>query len=434
VTLRRKSVLYLVVIHIVFAALAVWALRENRTWLLAVEAVLLVSAIAGVKIYQAIFGRLDLVRTGVEFIKERDFGSRIREVGQPEMDELIEVYNRMIDNLREERIRVEETHHFLEEVIQASPSAIITLDFAGNVAMLNPSAERMFDMDAGQVVGKDLRSFDSPFVAALRELEDGESSVVPLHGNRRVKCQRSHFMDRGFARSFFMIEELTEELRRSERAAYEKIIRLMSHEINNSIGASGSLLHTCLKYSSQLQLEDRDDFETALQVAISRGQHLNSFVKSYADVIRLPKPDLRPCNVRQLLEDIWVLMKPECRERGISWSWEIQEDLGLIPMDKNQMEQVFVNILRNSVDAIGKDGRITIYVGGQNGRGFVVLEDTGHGIASDVRPNLFTPFFSTKENGRGIGLTMVQEILTNHHFDFSLESRSGEPTQFTIRF
>lgn len=103
-------------------------------------------------------------------------------------------------------------------------------------------------------------------------------------------------------------------------------------------------------------------------------------------------------------------------------------------MDRGQMEQVFVNVLKNSIEAIGEDGRITIRAGGQAGKSFIVIEDTGCGISPAAQANLFTPFFSTKGDGQGIGLTLVQEILDGHGFEFSLESQPEEPTRFTIWF
>jgi signal transduction histidine kinase len=103
-------------------------------------------------------------------------------------------------------------------------------------------------------------------------------------------------------------------------------------------------------------------------------------------------------------------------------------------MDENQMEQVFVNILKNAVEAIGEKGRITVRLGQTGDRPFAVVEDTGPGIDPEAAGNLFTPFFSTKENRQGLGLTLVQEILTRHGFAFSLESPPSEPTRFTIRF
>jgi len=98
------------------------------------------------------------------------------------------------------------------------------------------------------------------------------------------------------------------------------------------------------------------------------------------------------------------------------------------------MEQVFVNILKNAIEAIGEKGEISLRLGKREGKAWVAVEDTGDGIPPEVKEQLFTPFFSTKEHGQGIGLTMVQEILNRHGFEFSLESEEGEPTRFEILF
>jgi signal transduction histidine kinase len=252
-----------------------------------------------------------------------------------------------------------------------------------------------------------------------------------LRGNRRVKVHKAEFVDRGFRRQFLLLEELTEDLRRSERAAYERIIRMMSHEINNSIGASNSLLGSCLNYAGQLRAEDQEDFVGAIKVAISRAHHLNAFVKSYADVVRLPKPELQTCDVRDILEGVVLLMKAEAQSRGIGIEWTIEEAPQPVAMDRKQIEQVFVNVLRNAMDAIGKDGGI-ITLRLWSGR--LAIEDTGCGLTPEVRDHLFTPFFTTKEKGHGIGLTLVQEILLGHGFDYSLDSVPGGPTSFAIQF
>jgi len=434
VTLRWKFILYLVFIHLVFAGIAVLVLRQHRIWLLAVEAVLAVSILCGVMLSNSLFRPLDLIRTGTQLMKERDFASRFQEIGQPEMDELVQVYNQMADHLREERIRAQEQHYFLDKILKASPSGIITFDFDERIAMINPAAERLLQMPAEQLVGRKLAELPNPFTAALDGLTVAEAKIIPLQGSRRLKCQKSYFIERGFSRNFILMEELTEELRLSEKAAYEKLIRMMSHEINNSIGASSSLLESCLNYRDQLREDDRQDFETALTVARSRMDHLNSFTRSLVDVIRLPQPELRPCDLQRLLEDIALLMKPECDRRRIRWDWDVREPLEPIRLDKNQIEQAFLNILKNAVEAIGEDGTITIRMGRKNNRGYVIVEDTGCGIAPEVRSNLFAPFFSTKKNGQGLGLTVVQEILSRHHFDFSLETLPGHRTHFSIFF
>jgi len=432
ISLRLKFILYLIFIHLLFAAVAVYLLAQHRIWLLAVEAVFIFSLALGLRLIRGLFGTIGLINTGAQFIQDSDFTSRFRELGQPELDQLVKVYNRMADNLREERTRLQEQNFFLDKILTASPSGVVTLDFDGRIAIANPTAVRMLQSANGDLIGKKFKELASPFALALDELKPGESQIVPLLGRRRIKCLRSQFIDRGFTRDFVLLDELTDELRRIEKTAYERVIRMMSHEVNNSVGSANSLLHSCLHYSDQLQDGDRGDFENALSVIIKRTDQLNNFMRNFADVFRLPPPNPQDCDLRNLLADIVLLFKGECARRRIELQWEMQSPLRPVQLDRSQMELVLVNVLKNAIEAIAEEGKITIRLGSQPGKSFVTIEDTGCGITSVVRPNLFTPFFSTKEHGQGIGLTLVQEILDAHGFEFSLESSPEHATQFTI--
>lgn len=292
----------------------------------------------------------------------------------------------------------------------------------------------MLQTSAKTLIGKSLAELHSPFAEALRRLTLHEAQVLPLHGNRRVKCQKLEFMDQGFARSFILMEELTEELRRSEKSAYEKLIRMMSHEVNNSVGAVTSLLHSVSNYKDQLRPGDREDFEHALQVAITRNGHLNAFMRGFAEVVRLPRPNPQPCDLKQLLAEIVLLFQAESKEKHIEWKWDVQTTLPKLALDRGQMEQVFINLGKNAMEAIGANGVITIRIGQRREKFFVALEDSGAGISAEAQAHLFTPFFSTKANGQGLGLTLVQEILKQHQLEFSLESIAGGPTRFVICF
>jgi len=255
---------------------------------------------------------------------------------------------------------------------------------------------------------------------------------VPLWGGRRVRASHGTFVDRGFRRSFFLIEELTEELRRSEKAAYEKLIRMLSHEVNNTVGASSSLLTSCLAYGRQLTPEDRADFEHAIGVIIGRTAQLNAFMRSFADVVRLPPPNRQPVDLEALLHDLVRLLTPDAAARGIAIRQAVARDLPPVRVDRSQFEQALLNIAKNGLDAIGRDGVLTISATRGDEGTTLDIEDTGPGIPPEVREQLFTPFFSTKEGGQGIGLTLVQEILANHRIPFALDGPPGGPTRFTM--
>ena len=407
--LRAKITLYLIALHAVLAGASTFILIERPMLLFAVEAAFAVSVLVSIRLVKALFVPIDLIETGAELIAERDFTSRFVPVGQPEMDVLIDVYNRMIDRLREERLASEEQGQLLEKIVDASPSAIVICDFDGNVERMNPATKRLLG--------------DEP----LPSLAPGESRLIAYHGARRLKVSRAEFRDRGFVKSFYVMEEMTEELRLSEKAAYEKLIRMMSHEVNNSVGAVCSLLESSLRYAPQVGEADRDDFTSALTVASARIDALNRFMSAFADVVRIPPPHRTPSRIDQLVERVAAVLRPEFDERGIRLTLALT-DRETYDVDAYQFEQVVLNIFRNAIEAVGREGTIQVsFIDGT-----VTIADSGPGIAESIRPELFTPFFTTKRDGRGLGLTIVQEILANHSLAFSLANGEGGGAEFRI--
>ncbi len=202
--LRAKIVLYVIALHVIIGVASAFVLLAQPLLLFAVELVFVISIAMSVRLIRGLFVPLDLIQTGAELIAERDFTSRFVAVGQPEMDTLIEVYNRMIDRLREERLAAEEQQQLLQKIVDASPAGIVICDFDGRVQQMNPAARRILG--------------DAP----VPEIAAGESRLVQHHGARRVRVTRAEFRDRGFAKSFYLLEEMTEELRLSEKSAYEK--------------------------------------------------------------------------------------------------------------------------------------------------------------------------------------------------------------------
>src|ERR1043166_3531287 len=174
-TLRTKIVLYFVILHLILAAAAVFVFLENNLLLFVVEALFAVSIVVSYRLVRALFVPLALIATGAELIAERDFTSRFVEVGQPEMDSLIVVYNDMIDRLREERLAAEEQHQLLDRIVEASPSGIVICVFVGNVEQMNPTARTPVTPE---------------LLAEMRTLRSGESRPVsqagpsPLEGGR----------------------------------------------------------------------------------------------------------------------------------------------------------------------------------------------------------------------------------------------------------
>jgi two-component system nitrogen regulation sensor histidine kinase NtrY len=413
-TLRAKIIVYFVALHVVLAGAAVFVLMGNTSLLFVVEVLFAISVIISYRLVRALFVPLDLLRTGAELISEREFTSRFTPVGQPEMDALIRVYNEMIDRLRDERLTAEEQQQLLQRIVQASPSGIAICDFDGNIQQMNPAAQKLVSPE---------------LLDQMKSIAAGESRLLSGYGAQRLKVWRTEFRDRGFLKTFFLIEELTDELRLSEKAAYEKLIRMMSHEVNNSVGAVRSLLESILRYARDIRGEDREDFTAAITVASSRIDSLNRFMRDFAEVVRIPPPHRTRVDISAVVREIASLLKPEVEERHIDLRVTL-DGSEPVDADRAQIEQVILNVLRNAIEAVGQKGTIDVAM---RHRSLVVI-DSGPGIPPEIRAELFNPFFSTKRDGRGLGLTIVQEILTNHGFGFSLETRQQGGAEFRIRF
>jgi len=410
---RSRIIAWFVVLHVVLAALAVFVLMRYPLVLFAVELCFAISIFISYRLVRSLFVPLDLVRTGADLIAERDFSSRFVPVGEPELDRLISIYNEMVDRLREERLSAEEQQHLLQRILMASPSGIAICGFDGQVHQTNPAADRLLVHPA--------------ISSLIGALAPGESRLITL-GARRLRVSRAEFRDRGFAKSFYLFEELTDELRLSEKAAYEKLIRMMSHEVNNSVGAVRSLLESVLRYAEQVGSEDRGDFVNALTISSARMDNLNRFMSGFADVVRIPPPHFAETDLGEIITDIAALLQPELDRRGIELRLDLARD-GDVRVDPHQFEQVILNILRNAAEAVGEDGLIEISWRDR----VLTVRDSGRGIDEKLQAELFTPFFTTKRDGRGLGLTIVQEILTNHRAQFSLQNREEGGAEFRIR-
>jgi len=431
--LRTKYILFVSLIHIVLIILSLNLIKDKIYLFLVAEVVILITIIISIILYRQLICPVNTITSGIESIEDKDFSMKFVKVGHYEMDKLISVYNTMIDQLRVERVKQQEQHFFLENLIESIPSGIVILDFESMISLVNPAAEEFLEEKEENLIGKTFAEIPGKLAARINNISSSKTVVIPLSGMKTYRCQKASFVDRGFNHQFVVIEELTEELLKTERTAYEKVIRLMSHEINNSIGAVNSILSSSLNYSEQIAGEDRSHFVEAMEVAIRRNEHLNKFMSNFADIVRIPQPVKSKSNLHELLKTVQMLISSQVKGKEINWEWELVEDEIIIELDVHQIEQVLVNILKNAVEAISKTGKIIIRTELHPKRRLLIMND-GEKISEEIQQKLFTPFFSTKSSGQGLGLTLIREILLNHGFNFSLHTGEDGYTIFLVEF
>ena len=430
-TYKIKFLLFLILLHVVEVVLAILVLQTNKIWFIAAESLILVSIIVSVYFFISFSKPLQLVNSGIASIKDKDFSMRLVKVGQPELDNLIEVYNQMIDKLRDERTLQQEQHFFLEKLILASPSGIIILDPDEKIKMMNPAAENFTGLNIEKAKNSGLSTYaGNNLIKALLNLPLNETTTVLLSGLKKYKVHKSYFVNQGFRNQFLIIEELSEEIYNVERSAYEKVIRTISHEFNNSVGPINSILESLDNHVKKSASEYQSDFESAIEVAIQRNNALNEFIKRYAQLFKLPPPIKEPCNINDLLKRLEKVFYYELKQRNISLELNLTGQPLTWYVDVNQFELVISNIIKNAIDAIGADGRIAIHT--STTPACISVFNNGETIPEEVQKQLFTPFFTTKKTGQGIGLTLIREILQNHGIRFSLESLPDHTTRFMM--
>ncbi|WP_428667920.1 sensor histidine kinase [Runella sp.] len=425
--LSIKFIVYIACIHIAAIGLSFYIFKDEPLFFIGSEVLILLSFFIAWQLYQSLIQPLNLLMTGVEAIKDRDFNVKFLKTGKYEMDRLIEIYNQMIDQLRTERTRQEEQHFFLEKLIHTSPTGILMMDFDENITALNPKTQAMLGIDAASVLHRPLASIQHPVFQMLSHLKTGESRTINFNGLETYKCQKAHFMDRGFPRYFIMLEELTTEILAAEKNAYGKVIRMMAHEVNNSVGAVNSILDTTISLE-----QNQPDVTEALEVARDRNENLNQFMRRFADVVRLPVPYKEPLNINSLVMKTTSLMSSLAKRQNIRFEFKLSEREVVAQADLLQMEQVLINVIKNAIESIENDGTVTFETIQNPPQ--LLITDTGKGIPKEVEEHLFSPFFSTKRNGQGVGLTLIREILVNHGFGLSLLTEQEGKTVFRVRF
>ncbi len=422
-TLKRKLYYANGFLHLALFALTLVFYSELGLWLIAVEVGLLISVLAFHKMITKALQPLEYIEMFSSVLNEREFTARFSSLSQPDLDKLIEQFNHMLQKLHQERLAIGEQRGVFEKLMAESPIGVVLFDFENRISDLNPAAEELLGQTKDFLLNKNLKQLENKTVKLLESVPVDTHKLVVAEQGRRFKIGHYAIYDRGFERSFYMLYEMTSEIIESQKSAYEKLIRLMSHEVNNTIAITNSLLESCLNFKPQLDNESQDDFDKAVNIVINRCGSLNEFMQGYAEIVKLAKPIKANFNLTKLVRDLTYLFHTECEKRDITLSLDSEKDIA-IKADASLVEQALMNVIKNAIEAVGNSGTIIIKIK-QTAEDKVELTvvDSGDGISEDIQHQLFTPFFTSKESGQGLGLMLVREIFRLHEFDFSLTNR-----------
>ena len=431
--MKLKSFFFLLafLLGVVWVVLLYIATEENGWKFYMTEGIISFCLIYLVYFYNKVIKPLNSIAGGMDLLRAQDFSSRLAPVGQQEADRIVQVFNRMMDQLKEERLRLREQNHFLDLLINVSPMGVVILTFDERISMANKAALAFLGETSEKAIqNKTMTQLSSDLAEELSRLPKDATETIRLSDSHIYRCSRLSFVDHGFAHPFFLIESLTSEVMKAEKKAYEKVIRMIAHEVNNTVAGTTSALETI---DDALQtMEDTDDLREVMKVCIERSFNMSRFITNFANVVKIPEPQTEKVGLNARVEACKIFMENVCQSRNIKLHMELCEESPIVEMDTSLFEQVLINIIKNSAESIDEGGEIVIRTTASP----LMLEvcDNGKGISKEIESKLFTPFFSTKPNGQGIGLIFIREVLMKHGFSFSLRTYPDGLTRFRIRF
>jgi len=393
-----------------------------------------------------------LLKSFLESIRYSDF-SRTFKVGNDDstFEALKQTFNEVIKDFQEVKKEKEENYFYLQTVIQHIGIALIAFRRNGEVEMINNSTKKLFHITSLKNI-HELESVSPELVKKLSTINDGENSLIRIQDRDNVlqlAVYATEFEIHNRTIILTSIKNIQRELEEKEMESWQKLIRVLTHEIMNSITPISSLSSTVMsilkelksnlkeKYTDDDLVDSVQDIENAFKTIHNRTDGLLHFVNTYRDLTAIPQPKLSNFSVKQLFENIQNLLDDELASRKIKYVIDVHPETLELTADEKLIEQVLINMISNSIQSFsGKDNPEIKLRGFLNKRGKITLQviDNGTGIIPDVMDKIFIPFFTTRAEGSGIGLSLSKQIMRKHGGNVTVYSQPDKETVFTLTF
>ncbi len=366
---------------------------------------------------------LHAVRDGIVSLKDRDFSVSVSHISDDELGELVAAYNSLGDLLRRERLDLDQRELLLDTVIQTTPLVTVLTNTAGRVVYGNIAARQLFH--AGRKLeGLDFAALTAATPVVLRDALGGTADTLftlDLAGEQHVyQLSQRHFLLNAQPHRLILLKQLTRELAAQEVVVWKKVIRVIAHELNNSLAPISSLAH-----SGQLLARQPDpvQLERVFTTIGERAAHLSSFIEGYARFAKLPHPRLACVPWAHFLVRL---------QDTVHFNIAGPLPQGTGQCDASQMEQVMINLLKNAAESGSPAESISVGLREQPDGVVIEVADRGTGLSEEVLRDALLPFYSTKAAGTGLGLTLCREIVDAHGGRLSLANRPGGGALATV--
>lgn len=368
------------------------------------------------------------------------------------LDMLKVEFNKVMRKFREIRAEKEAQYHYLKTIVQHVGIGIITFDKHGNVQIINAAAKRLLRIHQLNNINQ-LRSISEPLVTSFRDLKTGGRDLVKIETGDYMVQLAVYAIEltlRGDEFKLVSLNNISSELEEKEMEAWQNLIRVLTHEIMNSVTPISSLaatvesdlneqLHNDMEIN-QISNDDIEDLHMAVQTIHRRSESLIRFVSDFRNLARIPTPKFGHFDVKELFGQIVTLHRIDLEQHGIQMNCEVKPENMQLYADHDLMEQVLINLVKNAIQALASDDSqatepridFTAHINDQ-GKVVITVRDNGPGIDEEAIQKIFIPFFTTKKSGSGIGLSLSKQIVRKHAGTISVKSVVNAGTEFVIK-
>jgi nitrogen fixation/metabolism regulation signal transduction histidine kinase len=387
----------------------------------------------------------DLARF-ISAIKHADFSQSFPDDGRGgSHSELRQAFSSIMTDFRKSRAEKQENVRYLQTVVQHVGVGVLAFTSDGRIDLINSAARRMLDIP-GIRTFNDLRRVDDSLVTCLEKLRPGEKALVKIDRKGetvQLSVALTEFKLAQRSIKLVSLHNITGELDEAEMEAWQQLVRVLNHEIMNSVTPIASLASTAREIIDSDDGDDivpearLDDLRTAVETIEKRSEGLIHFVDAYRRLTRIPTPTFQIILLSDLFGRIQQLAAthPECA--NITLDWSIDPPTLEVTADPDLVEQILLNLIINAAQALGDTSNGYIDLSGkmnQRGRVIIQVADNGPGISPEALASVFIPFYTTKAEGSGIGLSLSRQIMRQHGGDITVTSVPNEHTVFTLRF
>ena len=388
------------------------------------------------------------ISTFLSSIRYDDFTTTYPTKGRGKsMNELYKEFNNVIKKFREIRAEKEANYHYFRTIVQHVGIGLITFNKLGEVQIINSAAKSLIGVDSLESIFE-LSQVSPKLVESLVKLKTGGSDLIDIsiEGSRiQLSIYVIELVLRGEEFKLVSIQNIQSELEEKEMEAWQNLIRVLTHEIMNSVTPLSSLAATVeenlvdnIEDDVPIEKDELEDIYLAVQTIKRRSEGMIHFVSDFRNLTRIPEPKIQEEQMLQVLDHVKLLLTPEMESKKVQLEMNIQPSDIKFNVDKELLDQVLINILQNAIHALdeNEEEKFIIVNGFINeyNRPTLTIRDNGSGIDEEALSKIFIPFFTTKKQGSGIGLSLSKQIMRKHGGNISVKSVINEGTEFTLRF